>query len=179
MLSQHTVRAFNALYYWKGARQSGESLVDWDTYFYPLDAILGWNRIYGRKGFMQFQCALPLENSPEGLRALLEATSEAGAGSFLAVLKRFGEQESPFSFPMLGYTLALDFPVNARTLALMEELDRITLDHGGRFYLAKDSRMSAETLHRSDPRAAEYAAYRDSEGLRAPFQSRQSERLSL
>ena len=179
VLSQHTVRAFNALYYWKGARQSGESLVDWDTYFYPLDAILGWNRIYGRKGFMQFQCALPLENSPEGLRALLEATSEAGAGSFLAVLKRFGEQESPFSFPMLGYTLALDFPVNAKTLALMEELDRITLDHGGRFYLAKDSRMSAETLHRSDPRAAEYAAYRDSEGLRAPFQSRQSERLSL
>jgi len=128
---------------------------------------------------MQFQCALPLESSPEGLRALLEATSEAGAGSFLAVLKRFGEQESPFSFPMLGYTLALDFPVNAKTLALMEELDRITLDYGGRFYLAKDSRMSAETLHRSDPRAADYAAYRDSEGLRAPFQSRQSERLSL
>ncbi len=179
VLSPVTVRAFNALHYWNGKRRSGVSLVDLDSYFYPLDAILGWNRIYGRRGFIQFQCALPLESSPEGLTALLEAISDAGTGSFLAVLKRLGAQESAFSFPMLGYTLALDFPVNDRTLALMNRLDRITLDHGGRIYLAKDSRMPAETLHRSDPRAAEFAAWRAAEGARARFASRQSERLAL
>jgi len=179
ILNSYTVQAFNALYYWNGKRKSGTSLVDWDTYFYPLDAILGWNRIYGRKGFIQFQCALPLERSREGLTDLLEAISNAGAGSFLAVLKRLGVQDSAFSFPMLGYTLALDFPVNDQTLALMSSLDRITIEHGGRFYLAKDSRMGAETLHRSDARAAEFATWRDAAGMRRRFASKQSERLSL
>jgi len=179
VLSPVTVRAFNALYYWNGTRRRGTSLLDWDSYFYPLDAILGWNRIYGRKGFVQFQCALPLERSREGLTALLEAVSEAGSGSFLAVLKRLGMQESAFSFPMLGYTLALDFPVNDRTLALLDRLDRITLAHGGRFYLAKDSRMRPETLRASDARAAEFAARREATGMRQRFASQQSERLSL
>jgi FAD/FMN-containing dehydrogenase len=179
VLSPVTVRAFNALYYWNGTRRRGTSLLDWDSYFYPLDAILGWNRIYGRKGLVQFQCALPLERSREGLTALLEAVSEAGSGSFLAVLKRLGMQESAFSFPMLGYTLALDFPVNDRTLALLDRLDRITLAHGGRFYLAKDSRMRPETLRASDARAAEFAARREATGMRQRFASQQSERLSL
>lgn len=179
MLSPLLVRAFNALYYGSGKRRSGASIVDLDSYFYPLDAILGWNRIYGRKGFVQFQCALPLEQSRDGLTALLEAIAEAGAGSFLAVLKRLGAQESAFSFPMLGYTLALDFPVNDRTLALMGKLDGIALRHGGRFYLAKDARMHAETLHRSDARATEFASWRDASGMRAHFASMQSERLAL
>lgn len=179
MLSPLLVRTFNALYYGSGKRKSGASIVDLESYFYPLDAILGWNRIYGRKGFVQFQCALPLEQSRDGLTALLEAIAEAGAGSFLAVLKRLGAQESAFSFPMLGYTLALDFPVNDRTLALMGKLDGIALRHGGRFYLAKDARMHAETLHRSDARATEFASWRDAAGMRAHFASRQSERLAL
>ncbi len=178
-LNRLTVRAFNSLYYWNGTRKAGTTLVDWDSYFYPLDAILGWNRIYGRRGFMQFQCALPLESSADGLKALLQATSAAGAGSFLAVLKRFGPQDSRFSFPMAGYTLALDFPVNRRTLTLMERLDAITLAHGGRFYLAKDSRMTAETLRTSDARVAEFETMRASAGLQARFHSKQSERLSL
>ncbi|SON57979.1 putative decaprenylphosphoryl-beta-D-ribose oxidase [Hartmannibacter diazotrophicus] len=178
-LNSLTVRAFNLLYYWNGARKAGTDFVDWDTYFYPLDAILGWNRIYGRRGFLQFQCALPLDRSRDGLRALLEAISRAGAGSFLAVLKRFGEQESRFSFPMLGYTLALDFPISRKTLNLMDHLDRITVDHGGRFYLAKDSRMSAKTLAQSDARAAVFSDMRAAGGLKARFKSEQSERLSL
>ncbi|WP_299410253.1 FAD-binding oxidoreductase [uncultured Roseobacter sp.] len=178
-LNRFTVRAFNRLYYWNGTRKAGTTLVDWDSYFYPLDAILGWNRIYGRRGFMQFQCALPLETSADGLKALLEATSAAGAGSFLAVLKRFGAQESRFSFPMAGYTLALDFPVNRTTLQLMERLDAITLAHQGRFYLAKDSRMSAQTLRSSDTRVSDFEAMRAAGGLPARFHSKQSERLSL
>ena len=178
-LNNLTVRAFNQLYYWNGTRKTGAALVPWDRYFYPLDAILHWNRIYGRRGFMQFQCALPLEASKAGLTALLQAISAAGSGSFLAVLKRFGAQESPFSFPMLGYTLALDFPVTQANLALLERLDAITLEHGGRFYLAKDSRMSAETLVASDTRVTEFRAMRRQTGDKERFRSVQSERLAL
>lgn len=174
-----TVRAFNALYYRNGRRRAGTAFVDYDSYFYPLDAILGWNRIYGRRGFMQFQCVLPLDTARDGLRGLLETTAEAGAGSFLAVLKRFGPQDSAFSFPMLGYTLALDFPATPRMIALMDRLDRIVLDHGGRFYLAKDSRMSAQTLDASDPRAAGFRQMRRNFGAAEAFQSKQSQRLVL
>ncbi|SOC83155.1 FAD/FMN-containing dehydrogenase [Ensifer adhaerens] len=179
LLNSLTVRAFNEAYYWKGRGAAGESFVNWDSYFYPLDAVLEWNRIYGRNGFAQFQCVLPLESSARGMRALLEMISDAGAGSFLAVLKRFGPQESRFSFPMLGYTLALDFPVNQRMLTLMERLDRIVLEHGGRFYLAKDSRMSAATLAASDPRAQGFRDLRQSHSLAGRFRSAQSERLAL
>jgi len=174
-----SVRAFNALYYRKGAWATGVDLVDWDTYFYPLDAILGWNRIYGRKGFAQFQCALPLASARDGLEALLKAISKARQGSFLTVLKRLGPQESAFSFPMEGYTLAIDFPVNRSSLRLLEELDVITIAHGGRFYLAKDSRMTADVLRRSDPRVDRFLGMRAEAGRSAAFVSGQSERLSL
>jgi decaprenylphospho-beta-D-ribofuranose 2-oxidase len=178
-LSAPTVSAFNALYYRNGLRRAGRSYVDWDSYFYPLDAILGWNRIYGRRGFLQFQCALPLERSRAGLQALLTAISGARNASFLSVLKRFGPQESRFSFPMAGYTLALDFPMNRRTFALMDRLDAITIEHGGRFYLAKDARLAAGTLRAADPRAKEFANLRAASGLASAFRSAQSERLSL
>lgn len=178
-LNRFTVQAFNALYYSAGSRNAGKRLVDWDSYFYPLDAILGWNRIYGRKGFAQFQCALPLDRSAPGLSALLEAISQAGAGSFLAVLKRFGQQQGGFSFPMEGYTLALDFPVTAQTLALLDRLDKITVEHSGRFYLAKDSRMSAETLRASDGRVEDFTRIRQDSGCKNRFRSSQSERLSI
>lgn len=178
-LNSMTVRAFNALYYWRGLKSAGEFLVEWDRFFYPLDAILGWNRIYGRKGFAQFQCVLPVAHAQPGLGAILEATSKAGQGSFLATLKRFGPQARKFSFPMDGYTLALDFPVTKKTLALMTELDRITIDHGGRFYLAKDSRMTAHTLRQSDARTPDFVAMRRESGLQPKFQSAQSERLEL
>jgi len=178
-LNSLTVRAFNALYYRAGARRPAETLVDWDRYFYPLDAIAGWNRIYGRRGFAQFQCALPLDRSEAGLTALLAETAAAGAGSFLAVLKRLGADDGAFSFPMAGYTLALDFPVTPRILALLDRLDAITLAHGGRFYLAKDSRMRAATLAAADPRASRFSAYRAAQGLGHRFRSAQAERLAL
>ena len=178
-LNRFSLRAFNAAYYAMGRARAGNSLIDWDRYFYPLDAIEGWNRLYGRAGFMQFQCALPLATSRAGLHALLRAISGAGSGSFLAVLKRFGPQGGAVSFPQPGYTLALDFPVNARSLALMPHLDRLTAAHGGRFYLAKDSRMTAKTLISTDPRMADFARWRRARGLDAQFASAQSERLGL
>lgn len=177
-LNTLTVRAFNALYYHRAVAQQGEALVDWDGFFYPLDALLEWNRIYGRRGFAQFQCVIPLESAAAGLTGLLRTISASGQGSFLAVLKRMGPGEGPISFPREGYTLALDFPVNAAALALMERLDAITVDHGGRFYLAKDARMSADTLRASDPRAAQFAALREERGLTA-FRSSMAERLKL
>ena len=178
-LNRFSVKAFNALYWAKGRRAPREDVVDWDSYFYPLDAILGWNRIYGRQGFLQFQCVLPLEASKSGLTALLRETAAAGQGSFLAVLKRFGAQESRISFPMEGYTLALDFPATPRALRLLDRLDAITLDHGGRFYLAKDARLDPSVLHAADPRADAFRAMRKAEGLTGRFASGQSERLNL
>ena len=179
LVNSLTVRCFNQFYYWKGSRSAGTKLVDWDSFFYPLDAVLGWNKIYGRRGFAQFQCVLPLEQSQDGLRALLDSISRSGMASFLTVLKRFGEQKSRFSFPMLGYTLAVDFPVSRRSLSLMATLDKIVIEHGGRFYLAKDSRMTADTLAQSDQRSAGFAYMRRETGLKDYLQSVQSERLAL
>jgi FAD/FMN-containing dehydrogenase len=178
-LNKFSVKLFNTMYWQKGKQSVGTKLVDWDSYFYPLDAILKWNRLYGRGGFVQFQCVLPLDQSETGLTAILTETAAAGQGSFLAVLKRFGAQNSKLSFPMEGYTLALDFPANQKTLALLDRLDAITLEHGGRFYLAKDARMAAETLHQSDPRMAELRQMRLQSGLDRQFSSAQSERLLL
>ena len=179
LLNGHFVRLFNALYYRRGKATAGQKLVDLDSYFYPLDALPGWNRIYGRRGFLQFQCVLPLASSLAGMTKLLENISAAGLGSFLAVLKRFGPQDGPFAFPMEGHTLALDFPASAKVLALLDRLDAIVIDHGGRFYLAKDARMSAQTLHRSDPRATRLAGMRRAGGQAAHFASYQSLRLEL
>ena len=180
-LNSFILRIFNSLYYWRGKRSLGDSLVSWDSYFYPLDSISHWNRIYGRRGFAQFQCVLPLAHSRAGLSELLRAVSNSGQGSFLAVLKRLGEESksSRFSFAMSGYTLALDFPINSASLALLDRLDSITLAHGGRFYLAKDSRMTAETLRLSDTRSQEFAELRTRFKIRSCFASRQSTRLGL
>ena len=179
MLNSLTVRVFNALYYWNGKRKPQKQLVDWDGYFYPLDSILGWNKIYGRRGFAQFQCVIPLTHAEKGMTELLAAIATAGAGSFLAVLKRFGAQESNFSFPMEGYTIALDFPVNKKTLGLMKKLDDITILHGGRFYLAKDSRMTHDVFRQSEHRHDDYSKYRQEHGASEVYNSAQSERLGL
>lgn len=179
LLNRASVRGFNAAYYHRGAWRAGEGLVDWDAFFYPLDAVAGWNRIYGRRGLVQFQCALPPDAARPGLHALLAATAASGEGSFLAVLKRFGPGRGGLSFPMPGVTLALDFRATPRALALLERLDAIVLDHGGRFYLAKDARMSAATFARSEPRLADFRAARAGWGAAGRFASAQSERLGL
>ncbi|MBF9043784.1 FAD-binding protein [Rhodobacterales bacterium HKCCE4037] len=172
------LRGINGIYWRRNAKRAGEKLVDWDSYFYPLDALLNWNRFYGRKGFVQFQCALPQESSAEGLAELMTEIAASQTGSVLSVLKRFGPQSGPFSFPMPGYTLALDFPASERSLELMSRLDTITLAHGGRFYLAKDARMP-EAVAKADPRAEAFAAMRKQAGLSDRFTSLQSERLGL
>jgi decaprenylphospho-beta-D-ribofuranose 2-oxidase len=173
------VGAVNRLIYRRGLAAPAAALCDWDSFFYPLDRVLRWNRLYGRCGFVQFQCVLPEAAARPGLNALLRASAEGGHPSSLAVLKKMGPEAGPFSFPMQGWTLALDLAMRDGTLALMDRLDAIAIDHGGRFYLAKDARMRAETLTRSDPRVAAFRAMRQNMGLRAAFRSLQSERLEL
>ena len=172
------LRAMNGIYWRRGAKRAGHKIVDWDSYFYPLDALTNWNRLYGRNGFVQFQCALPMDTAQQGLTALMDEIAASQSGSVLSVLKRFGPQSGHFSFPMAGYTLALDFPANERSLALMERLDALTLAHKGRFYLAKDARMP-EAVAKADTRAAAFAAMRAQTGLSTRFTSVQSERLGL
>ena len=178
-LNKYTIKCFNTLYYWVNRLSVSTSLVHWDKYFYPLDSIGEWNRLYGKRGFMQFQCVLPVDHSIEGMTALLNRISSSGAGSFLAVLKKLGEQGTGISFPMTGYTLALDFPVSQENIALVDELNEITCEFGGRVYLAKDSRLSPSQLATLEPRAEAFNTLRESTSAGLLFQSSQSQRLGL
>lgn len=168
-LNRLSVKAFNFLYYRKQFSERTTSFVHYDTFFFPLDGIRDWNRIYGRAGFVQYQFVLPKEKSCEGLQKILRSIEKSGEGSFLAVLKLFGEQnrDAAMSFPMKGYTLALDFKVNEKVFRLLDRLDETVAEYGGRIYLAKDARMSAEFFRKSYPQAV--ASKR--------FESMQSKRL--
>jgi FAD/FMN-containing dehydrogenase len=149
-LSRSTVRAFNTLYAARARRGRGRREAPPGPFFFPLDAVGGWNRIYGRRGLQQFQCAIPPGAAPEVIRELLERTARSGEGSFLAVLKRFGPAVSPglLSFPREGVTLALDFPNRGeRTVRLLAELHAVVGACRGRIYPAKDACMSPEQFH--------------------------------
>lgn len=157
-LNRFTMAAFNETFYgWQGRRK--ETFVDTlERFFFPLDRIEHWNRMYGKKGFVQYQCVFPLAESQRGLQALLEELARSRRSSFLSVLKRFGpEGPGLLSFPIAGYTLTLDFPIRDEGLfPFLDRLDQIVLKYGGRVYLAKDARMSAETFHAMYPRLAEW-----------------------
>ena len=161
LLNHYSIAAFNTLYYHRRLHRKTLGRSHFRPYFYPLDGIGNWNRMYGRPGFLQYQCALPSESGRMGMRRLLQTIAEAGEGSFLAVLKTFGPGNgNPLSFPLAGPTLALDFRNTPKVRQLLDRLDAIVLDHGGRLYLTKDARMSAATFKRSYPRWEEVAEVR-------------------
>jgi len=163
-LSRPTVAAFNTLYYQKQFAKQVSSLVDYEPFFYPLDAVLDWNRGYGKNGLLQFQCALPWGHAHEATIAILKTITASGLASFLAVLKAFGNATSPgmMSFPVPGITLALDFPIKTdRSFQLIDRLASMTLDFGGRLYPAKDARMTATQFQDFYPRWSDFARYRD------------------
>lgn len=177
-LNPLVVRAFNGLHYRRA--KIGMATVDYERFFFPLDGVLDWNRCYGRSGFTQYQCVVPRLAGAAALAAILRRVSAAGEGSFLAVLKQFGaEGEGLLSFPMEGFTLALDFPLRAGTLALLDELDAIVADHGGRLYLAKDARAGAAMMRRTYPRLDRFKAVRAAADPGRKFASLQSRRLDL
>lgn len=177
-LNPLSVRLFNELY-WRRAKP-GRSLVRLEPYFYPLDAVEGWNRIYGPGGFVQHQCVLPPATAREALGLMLDRISARGAGSFLAVLKLMGQGTPgcPLSFPMPGWTLALDFQATSANFSLLAELDAIVADHGGRLYLAKDARGGAAML-RGYPDLDRFRELKARFDPDRRFRSVQSERLGL
>jgi FAD/FMN-containing dehydrogenase len=163
LLNHFTIQAFNTMYYrWNSFKRSNGD-VHFDPFFYPLDSVLNWNLIYGKAGFVQHQCVVP-SSAGTAIEEMLRVTKRSGLGSFLAVLKRFGDRRSPglLSFPRAGLTLALDFPVRReKTLRLLENLDRIVLDAGGALYPAKDARMSPAMFESSFPHWHDFCRFID------------------
>ena len=163
LVNRLSLRSFNALYYRQPVKPQG-GLCHYAPYFYPLDAIQNWNRIYGYKGFYQYQCVLPPEVAREATAQLLGAIERSGQGSFLAVLKTFGSQPSVgmLSFARPGATLALDFPnLGDRTLNLFNRLDAIVSEAGGALYPAKDARMPASLFQSGFPSWEEFSNFID------------------
>jgi hypothetical protein len=158
------MRSFNMLYYNKQLKHTVDALTHYEPFFYPLDAILNWNRMYGKRGFFQYQLVVPFDQDRNIIKEIFRRITRSKRASFLAVLKTFGSVGSPglMSFPDKGVTLALDFPNDgAPTLALMNELDQIVKDARGRIYAAKDARMSPEMFKLSYPRYEEFMKYID------------------
>jgi decaprenylphospho-beta-D-ribofuranose 2-oxidase len=162
VLNHASTRAFNEMWYRGHPRQRRDELQSITRFFYPLDLIDGWNRMYGPRGFLQWQCLLPF-GAEDVLREIIEALAEHRAPSFLAVLKYFGAADpGPLSFPGPGWTLALDVPTTDPGLGpLLDRLDHRVVDVGGRLYLAKDSRLRPELLPTMYPRLDEWRAVRD------------------
>ncbi len=174
-----SVKAFNTLYY--AANKDGRRIVDFDSYFYPLDGILHWNRIYGRRGFIQYQALFPPQTAAQGLRELLERTTASKKASFLAVLKRSGQAgRGMLSYLYPGYTLAMDFANTGEDLLrLAADLDEILLKHGGRLYLAKDATTTPRVFAAMYPRLAEFQRIKQRYDPQSRFSSSQARRLGI
>lgn len=179
-LNRFSIKAFNALYYARGASRAGQPfLVDHIPYFFPLDAIADWNRLYGRRGFVQHQCVLPPDTAHDALHAMLREITARGLASPLAVLKTLGQGTGMLSFPMPGYTLALDFAVRDDLFPFLARLDAIVAEARGRLYLAKDSCQPRALFEAGYPELARFRAVRQRLDPQGRFASHQSRRLGL
>ncbi|MFN3560860.1 MAG: FAD-binding protein [Chloroherpetonaceae bacterium] len=179
VLNSTSVALFNTLYYNKNFHKQSQTRVPYRPYFYPLDAVLHWNKMYGRRGFTQYQFVIP-KSERATLSKILDEIAKAKRASFLAVLKLFGkENENWLSFPKEGYTLALDFPIRDGIFELLKRLDKLVLDAGGRLYLTKDATMSKEMFQAGYPNWQKFVELRCAIGADKVFSSLQSERLGL
>jgi FAD/FMN-containing dehydrogenase len=164
LVNSFSLKAFNALYYHKFSRRQTRSMQHYEQFFYPLDDILEWNKLYGPHGFYQYQCVIPIAVSNDGIAQLLREIGQSGLGSFLAVLKLCGTSISPgrLSFPQSGVTLALDFPNRGESLyRLFTRLDTIVREAGGRIYPAKDARMPSELFRSGYPQWKAFTQFID------------------
>ena len=178
VLNPLTIRVFNALYYRKQFRKVTSGYVHPDSFFYPLDAIRSWNRIYGKRGFTQYQCVLPRTAGRDSARRVLEVLTTLGGASFLCVIKDFGRDSlGTISFPEPGITLALDIPIRDNTQAMIDAFNEQVIKEGGRIYMAKDSFTTREDFAKMDPRLAEFERVRDQWDKDRRFRSAQSVRI--
>jgi L-gulonolactone oxidase len=164
LLNRFSVATFNELYFRANKTKAGPSRQPYASFFYPLDALLNWNKLYGKCGMFQYQCVIPPGEACAAIASLLDEITRSGQASFLAVLKTFGGRASLglLSFPRLGATLALDFPNRgAETLRLLSRLDAIVSEAGGALYPAKDGRLPPDLFRRSFPRWQEFLEYKD------------------
>lgn len=164
LVNRLSLRPFNMAYYNLKKRGAGRAFAHYESFFYPLDNLLEWNRMYGPRGFFQYQSVVPRDVGRDAVHAMLREIARAGDGSFLAVLKTFGNREAlgMLSFPRPGVTLALDFPNKGeQTLRLFERLDVIVREAGGRIYMAKDARMPRDLFEAGYPRLKEFLKFRD------------------
>ena len=179
-LNTLTVKIFNFLYYNRVFKKISFQKVEFDSFFFPLDSIKNWNRIYGKKGFTQYQFILPKKESFEGLKSILNEISNSGKGSFLAVLKLYGKENRNYlSFPLEGYSLALDFKIEKGLFELLDRLDEIVLKHKGRIYLSKDVRVSKEVFEKGYPQINKFRGIRKKYKLNEVFSSLQSKRVGI
>lgn len=168
ILNKLSIKAFNFLYYNRQFSKLKKSLIHYEPFFYPLDGILNWNRMYGRQGFIQFQCVIPSDNSKESIIELLKVASKARKASFLAVIKEFGSIQSPglMSFPIKGTTLCMDFPIDSnlngeKTKNLYKTLELITKNASGKIYPAKDAFLSKENFRSMYPNLDKFISFID------------------
>ncbi len=179
LVNKWSVRAFNEMWFRKAPRRRRGQLESLGGFFHPLDGVGEWNRLYGRRGLTQYQFVVPLDQE-DALAEAVDRIAAAGQASFLAVLKRFGPANpAPLSFPDEGWTLALDLPADPRLAPLFNGLDELVVAAGGRVYLAKDARLSRETLHRMYPRLPQFEAVRDEVDPQRVFRSDLARRLGL
>jgi decaprenylphospho-beta-D-ribofuranose 2-oxidase len=179
LLNSLIMKAFNTAY-WHKSKHNARQTVGLMPYFYPLDAVGEWNRLYGKKGFVQFQCVVPKFDGVTNMRRLLTEISNSGEGSFLAVLKQFGiANENLLSFPTEGYTLALDFKATEAALKTVRKLEDMVVEMGGRLYLTKDAVMLESTFKATYPNWEKFEEVREHYGAIGKFSSTQSKRLGL
>ena len=175
-----TVKSFNALYYHKVRQARSEQTVHYEPYFYPLDGLNNWNRLYGKNGFVQYQFVIAKEAGIKAMQEIMQCIVRSGRGSPLAVLKVFGKgNDNYLSFPKEGYTLALDFKVDEGLFSFLNELDAIISHYDGRLYLTKDSRMSEDFFKQGYPQWQQLAEIRKQTSANKVFNSLQSQRLGL
>jgi FAD/FMN-containing dehydrogenase len=179
LINSLLMKTFNNVY-WHKSKHNHTKIVPLIPYFFPLDVVGNWNKFYGKAGFLQFQCVIPKEDGIANMRKLLTEITKSGEGSFLAVLKQFGKaNDNLLSFPIEGYTLALDFKLTKTAISTLHKLEELVLGIDGKIYLTKDAVMQEKTFKATYPKWEEFEAVREKYGAIGKFSSMQSKRLGL